>query len=85
MQLLGSPHHIHSRIPYTVDSDVQLVCKYLQAYSTKKIDSLYRGGDELVKFSTNPDLTEGVCHELLQEYMNEHITSTKITQKLFIR
>ena len=30
--LLGVPHVIHQNTPYTLDDDVQLVCKYLQAY-----------------------------------------------------
>ena len=43
--LLGSPHVIHPATPYAVDQDVQLVCKYLNAYKiggTKGIDRLYR-------------------------------------------
>lgn len=88
LQLLGSPQYIQPDIPYTVDSDVQLVCKYLQAYklgSPKKIDRLYLEGRQLVKFSTDFDLSDEECHSLLQEYMPKHIASTKITQQLFIR
>ena len=88
LQLLGSPQYIHPDIPYAVDADVQLVCKYLQAYKMgvpKRIDRLYKEGCQLVKFSTDPDLSEDDCHRLLQEYMPKHIASTKITQQLFIR
>ena len=45
--LLGSRHRVHSNTPYTIDRDVQLVCKYLRAYQTggfKGIDRLYRDG-----------------------------------------
>ena len=47
--LLGVPHVIHQNTPYTLDDDVQLVCKYLQAYQLylekggqKGINRLYR-------------------------------------------
>ena len=42
--LLGKPHYIHPDTPYTVDEEVQLVCKYLKALQiggTKGIDRLY--------------------------------------------
>ncbi len=45
--LLGIKHHISSEKAYTVDADVQLVCKYLMAYrkgGLKGIDKLYRDG-----------------------------------------
>lgn len=50
--LLGSPHPIHHGTRYTVDGDVQLVCKYLRAYKILKgikggqigINKLYREG-----------------------------------------
>ena len=43
--LLGKKHFIFSDKPYRVDDDVQLVCKYLQAYDTGgniRIDRLFR-------------------------------------------
>ena len=45
--LLGTPHYIHPDTPYTVDKEVQLVCKYLKALKIggkKGIDRLYREG-----------------------------------------
>ncbi len=42
--LLGEQYFILSEKPYSVDNDVQLVCKYLQAYDTGGIigiDRLY--------------------------------------------
>ncbi len=45
--LLGTQHLISSEKPYSVDADVQLVCKYLQAFDRgiKGIDRLYRDGE----------------------------------------
>ena len=47
--MLGVPHLISPTTPYTVDDDVQLVCKYLRAYwefkeqgGSKGINKLYR-------------------------------------------
>ena len=45
--LLGTPHYIHPDTPYTVDEEVQLVCKYLKALrvgGTRGIDRLYQEG-----------------------------------------
>ena len=47
--LLGTPHYIHPDTPYTVDEEVQLVCKYLKALrvgGTRGIDRLYQEGKE---------------------------------------
>ena len=44
--LLGTPHYIDPDTPYTVDEEVQLVCKYLKALQIggkKGIDRLYKG------------------------------------------
>ncbi len=41
--------------------------------------------DQLVKFSEDPDLLPDQCHTLLYKYMPEHIRSTKITQRLFVK
>ena len=38
-----------------------------------------------VKFSTEPDLEEEECQQLLLKYMPAHIQNTKITQRLFIK
>ena len=45
--LLGKTHIVKRELPYDVDDDVQLVCKYLQAYDKGGfwgIDRLYRDG-----------------------------------------
>ena len=46
--LLGTQHFVHHDKPYTVDDDVQLVCKYLKALriigERKGIDRLYKEG-----------------------------------------
>ncbi len=39
--LLGTPQHIGPGCDYSVDEDVQLVCKYLKAYDSEAIDTLY--------------------------------------------
>ena len=38
-----------------------------------------------VKFSSQADLKEKECQELLQQYMPEHAQNTKIAQRLFIK
>ena len=91
LYLIGSPYYINPEVPFSIDKDVQLVCKYLQAYKTKdkrqqrKIDKIYKEGHAPIKFSTDPDLTHGICHSLLQEYMPKHVSGCKITQQLFVR
>lgn len=92
LQLLGTPYQIHKDVPLAVDTDVQLVCKYLRAYKAKlagnrmlSIDRLYRENGPRVKFSEEKDLEDEECHELLLEFMPQHIASTKITQRLFIK
>lgn len=52
--LLGTQHFIHSEKPYTVDEEVQLVCKYLHAYKIggrRGIDRLYREGTSCAQIS----------------------------------
>ena len=86
--LIGTQHMIPRDKAYSVNEDVQLVCKYLKAHKTggtKGIDKLYREGGQLVKFSLDPELSEEECQSLLQKYMSEHIKKTKITQRLFIK
>ena len=95
LKLVGTPHFIGPDILYVVDSDVQLVCKYLRAYKQRAestgIDKLAvenpvtRKVEVLVKFSLDSDLDEDKCHALLKEYMPKHVVPTKITQQLFIR
>ena len=92
LRLIGTPHYIKPDIPFSVDSDVQLVCKYLRAYKAQLegnfefgIDRKHVDEDTIIKFSLEDDLECEECHALLQEFMPEHVTSTKITQQLFIR
>lgn len=40
--LLGTPVPIEHTSKFSITDEVQLVCKYLKAYETKKIDNLYR-------------------------------------------
>ena len=60
--MLGVPYLISHSTPYTVDEDVQLVCKYLKAYYTEKngkkiIDKLYREASKYILLSlTAPSL-----------------------------
>ena len=45
--LLGTPYEIHPDIPYVVNEEVQLVCKYLKAFKiggSKGINKLYKEG-----------------------------------------
>ena len=47
LALIGSPHMVCSSEKYSIDDDVQMVCKYLRAYKiggTKGIDRLYIEG-----------------------------------------
>ena len=51
--LLGTPHYIQPNTPYTVDDEVQLVCKYLKALQVRGeegIDRLYREGEGINLF-----------------------------------
>ena len=41
--------------------------------------------DEEVKFGVENDLSSDRCHQLLKKYMSEHIRSSKITQRLFVK
>ena len=50
LALLGTPYYIDPNTPYTVDKEVQLVCKYLKALQvggTKGIDRLYQEGKKI--------------------------------------
>lgn len=42
LALLGSPVPIEHTSKFSIAAEVQLVCKYLKAYETKKINKLYR-------------------------------------------
>lgn len=43
--LLGDAHQVEASTEYTVDADVQLVCKYLRAYDEPKINRMYQEGE----------------------------------------
>ena len=48
--LLGTPYYIRPDTPYTVDEEVQLVCKYLKALQVggeEGIDRLYEEGERI--------------------------------------
>ena len=49
LDLLGTPVAIKHTSKFSITGDVQLVCKYLKAFQTKRIDKLYR---ECMLFST---------------------------------
>jgi hypothetical protein len=88
--IVGEPCPIDQKTKYTIDADVQLVCKYLNAYQTYKkngrggINQLYNGGD-IVKFSTQPDLSHQKCYELLTKSWSKFSEVSKVRQKLFIK
>ena len=42
--LLGTPVAIEHNCKFKITDEVQLVCKYLKAYESKKINKLYRDG-----------------------------------------
>ena len=46
--LLGTPHLVHPTAPYVVDEEVQLVCKYLRAYKSNKINRLYKESESFL-------------------------------------
>ena len=83
-KLLGSPKFIDPDILYDIDSDVQLVCKYLRAYKTGAIDRMYHNISKIC-FGNESDLKDEECYQLLRDNMPSHILSSKITQKLFIK
>ena len=93
-KLLGTPRYIDATVPYCVDSDVQLVCKYLRAYKLREnlitgIDRMYEDtgklAGKLVRFSRDDDLPDKECYDLLHEFMPKHVIQSKITQHLFIK
>ena len=90
--IMGTPHLISGDLPYHIDKDVQLICKYLHAYSVyidKKGVGINRLFDERkrskVSFSTEADLDDYRCHQLLDRYMQSHVKIRKVIQRLFIR
>ena len=88
LDLFGTPHCVNHKVPFSVDSDVQLVCKYLCAYKEGRIDELYSEvREQKIKFSNDRNLSDEECQALLKEYMPKHrqLTPTKITQQLFVR
>ncbi|CAI8052619.1 E3 ubiquitin-protein ligase rnf213-alpha [Geodia barretti] len=88
--IVGEPCPIDQRTKYTIDADVQLVCKYFNAYQTYKengcggINQLFNGRD-IVKFSTQPDLSHQKCYELLTKSWPKFSEVSKVRQKLFIK
>ena len=92
LSIMGTPVLIGGDLPYLIDRDVQLICKYLHAYSSyvdKKDVGINRLFDEKkrvkVSFSTEKDLDQAKCHQLLDRYMQPHVKERKILQKLFVR
>ena len=90
--VMGTPHLISGDLPYHINKDVQLICKYLHAYSVfidKKSTGINRLFQEKRKskvyFSKEADLDDDRCHQLLHRYMQPHVKSRKILQRLFIR
>ena len=84
--LVGTPHNIPQDSPYTINADVQLVCKYLMVYSSERIDRCYVEGGDLNKFSTLiKDLTDEDCQDILLKFMPKHVKRSKITQHLYVK
>ena len=38
-----------------------------------------------VTFGSDPDLKEEECYHLLNKYMSQHVASSKVLQKLFVK
>ncbi len=90
LRFISTKKYIPPSTPFKVDPDVQLVCKYLQAYKLKSdkakgIDKLFKEKTDLIQFSADNDLKEKQCQDLLKEYMPEVMAATKTTQQLFVR
>ncbi len=94
--LLGTPHYISPDIPFDVNDDVQLVCKYLNAYNKGEIDRLYLEPIErlknklpkprIIKFSEDPNLNDTDCQKFLNDYIvSKSIRKSKATQQLFVK
>lgn len=48
LALIGTKHRVGPEVNYTIDEDVQLVCKYLNALKSGEIDRLYENGKLLM-------------------------------------
>ena len=90
--IMGTPQYIGNDVLFEIDDDVQLICKYLQAYTEfldkkgKGINRLYDDRKQArVIFSTQPNLPPEECYRLLDRYMEAHVKVRKILQKLFVR
>eukprot|EP00118_Oscarella_pearsei_P023946 m.294339 g.294339 ORF g.294339 m.294339 type:complete len:5643 (+) comp40744_c0_seq7:98-17026(+) len=81
---VGAKNHVSREERLDVDNDVQLVCKYLKAYSSGDIDRLHKNKRE-VKFSSGPRLDADDCHALLKRYMPKHVKESKLMQHLFVK
>ncbi len=89
--LIGNTTYIDPHIPFAVNPDVQLVCKYLKEYRVK--GSFFSGIDKLflnehmspIKYSAGKDLTDQLCQELLQENSPQIAAKSKLLMKTFVR
>ena len=69
LKLLGTKHFIRPEKPYTVNDDVQLVCKYLQAFQNDEIDRLYR--------DPQGDLRHSILFYIVYMYIGKEINNPK--------
>ncbi|XP_065828093.1 uncharacterized protein [Oscarella lobularis] len=93
---VGRKHEVDPDERFDLNDDVQVVCKYLNAYDEtdrkgkKKIDTLIRFKvnpklEVPIKFAAGPDLPDEECHRLLDKYMPEHVKERKVMQHLFVK
>ena len=82
---IGTKHCIKAAESYDIDDDVQLVCKYLNAFDIGRINTLCEGEGPPVKFSLDKDLSKQTCDKLLKKYMPGNSELSKLSQKVFIR
>ena len=86
---VGVKRGITATEPFEIDNDVQLVCKYLKAFTEEgrrgilKIDQLARH-DKPNKIAGS-DLPASECRELLDDHMPEHVKERKVMQHLFVK
>ena len=62
LSLLGSACKVLNEIPFIIDEEVQLVCKYLKAHKEGRINQLYKEGMFL---SAHLSIRPVYCHILL--------------------
>ena len=93
LKILGKEHKVPSSIPYAVDNEVQLVCRYLNALKTKKVakkgehnlGGVWLPYQQQIYLSSDTTLVDFKCHTLLEAYIPENMKSNKFLQKLFIK